>query len=258
MNHNNPEQIARVMTSCVASQVSAALAPAQVPADYNPIDNAAELRRAYELAFSTPDLTKEILLSVGYAVVEQLKKTIPELKDQKEQKVDFSEYAIFHSAKGLAIGDKPVVAIGRMFSDIAFPEADTNCSRLHALVFPLPVYGVVAVVDVGSYTGIITTKRSSDAKCESSTPVSRRALIFKLDESAALLMGNQQVLLNPKLCCVCFEAPRNQKFNCGHQCTCKSCADKLELCPLCRAPIKEKKEVLLPIPSKALTTDVKG
>ena len=38
------------------------------------------------------------------------------------------------------------------------------------------------------------------------------------------------------LCGVCWEARRAVAFRCGHQ-ACAACADRLDLCPSCRAPI---------------------
>lgn len=42
-------------------------------------------------------------------------------------------------------------------------------------------------------------------------------------------------------CCVCLDATRQLVFlPCGHVCTCKTCGEPLDLCPLCRADITQK------------------
>lgn len=47
-------------------------------------------------------------------------------------------------------------------------------------------------------------------------------------------------------CVVCFEAPRQiLLMPCRHVCCCKACADRLELCPMCRTPKTDFTKVFL-------------
>jgi hypothetical protein len=45
-------------------------------------------------------------------------------------------------------------------------------------------------------------------------------------------------------CAVCQDAPKDTLFNCGHVCSCAECAARLRSCPLCRAPITERRRAL--------------
>ena len=39
-------------------------------------------------------------------------------------------------------------------------------------------------------------------------------------------------------CIVCFERPKTHfAAPCGHMCACATCADRMEECPCCRAPV---------------------
>src|SRR4051794_13289179 len=67
----------------------------------------------------------------------------------------------------------------------------------------------------------------------------RSALLLDWNEWAVLQLGPDQkpLVINPKQCVVCLEAPREVKFDeCGHYVVCKGCAAKAATCPLCRAP----------------------
>ena len=40
-------------------------------------------------------------------------------------------------------------------------------------------------------------------------------------------------------CIVCFARPKTHlAAPCGHQCACGSCAERMQLCPYCRAPVQ--------------------
>jgi hypothetical protein len=128
------------------------------------------------------------------------------------------------------------VLIGRMSDcDVPLPKAAVDTSRVHAVVFLFPASRQVMVVDVGSASGIRTTKRSSGASVLSSKPRERSILVFEWGEVAVLLLGSLQVCLNPKLCVICLEHPRALTFAaCSHFVCCGACAAKVAFCPLCR------------------------
>ena len=45
------------------------------------------------------------------------------------------------------------------------------------------------------------------------------------------------------LCAICLDAPREVVFNCDHYVLCGACAATVSECPVCRAPITERRRV---------------
>ena len=44
-------------------------------------------------------------------------------------------------------------------------------------------------------------------------------------------------------CSVCLERVRSVAFGCGHLCACDRCAPNLRECPICRAPVTERRRI---------------
>ena len=44
-------------------------------------------------------------------------------------------------------------------------------------------------------------------------------------------------------CIVCLEASREVAFGCGHLCVCDGCSTVVGECPICRAPITERRRI---------------
>ena len=44
-------------------------------------------------------------------------------------------------------------------------------------------------------------------------------------------------------CVVCHERPLEVAFGCGHFCACDACARGLSKCPICRAPVTERRRI---------------
>jgi hypothetical protein len=135
--------------------------------------------------------------------------------------------------------DKSVITIGRYPGCDILPSAqymNDAMSRLHAIVYLFPMIGIVLVVDVGSFTGIVTVKRASTtAQCISSVPSLRQVLSFGWKEGVLLRLGTFTVQLWAKACVVCLSRPRNQTFaQCRHYCVCEQCVQRLDKCPVCR------------------------
>jgi E3 ubiquitin-protein ligase MUL1 len=40
-----------------------------------------------------------------------------------------------------------------------------------------------------------------------------------------------------KSCVICFDSKSEIAFDCGHVCTCKSCSENVQICPICRKHI---------------------
>jgi hypothetical protein len=122
------------------------------------------------------------------------------------------------------------------------------------MIFVLHKFGKIAIVDVGSWTGIKTLFRYSDAIEKprvSSSMNNRKTVLLDMTDNSLLELGSQLITINPKSCVVCEDAPRQQQFGCGHQCVCTACANKLDKCPLCRADIQAKKLVEFVATTKA-------
>jgi len=47
-------------------------------------------------------------------------------------------------------------------------------------------------------------------------------------------------------CVVCWSAPRNVAFSCGHVSSCDACSPRLKQCPICRQPCRKKLRVYFP------------
>lgn len=132
--------------------------------------------------------------------------------------------------------DKQVILVGRHIGcDVLFNINGT--SRLHTMVFPLPQFGKILVVDVGSLSGVETLKRSSEQPLRHSRPTNREVLILDWNEVAVFKLGDTQICINPRECVICFDRPRHVTFNCKHFLVCVDCASKITLCPLCRTSI---------------------
>ena len=218
------------------------------------------LRKAYEEIFNAqekyytddPNRWKNIFIESG---VQLSKKILSELKDgnnsSEEHKVIFGCNNMIYDLQ-----DRKVILVGRYKGcDISLAsEKDKSVSRLHAVIFLFEEFNKIFVVDVGSLDGIITTKRSSDAKCINSLPEKRDIIILEYDEQVILNLGNIKLFINPKECLICYENPRNIKFisikenniskGCDHYVTCQECYQKLhngpinkQICPICRAKI---------------------
>eukprot|EP01116_Phalansterium_solitarium_P011001 TRINITY_DN2660_c0_g1_i1.p1 TRINITY_DN2660_c0_g1~~TRINITY_DN2660_c0_g1_i1.p1 ORF type:complete len:560 (-),score=32.38 TRINITY_DN2660_c0_g1_i1:365-2044(-) len=56
------------------------------------------------------------------------------------------------------------------------------------------------------------------------------------------LVAELEQLKDDRLCCVCFDAPKNCALGCGH-CLCTTCAAPLKACPICR----QKKVIMIPL-----------
>jgi len=74
-----------------------------------------------------------------------------------------------------------------------------------------------------------------------SQPGHRRPLLMGVDETAVLLLEptGRRIVLNPKECVICLDAPRDTIFDCGHHVCCASCSCLIRNCPVCRMHIKK-------------------
>ena len=130
-----------------------------------------------------------------------------------------------------------ILSIGRRkWCDIQTKQS--TISRLHALLFKVhnahqkPVF---AVLDFWSLNG---TKIGPHA----STPQSRHIIYHDADTPFVLGLGGEslQLPLNLQDCLICTTNPRDTVFgSCGHFVTCRPCAARLQICPLCQSTISK-------------------
>jgi hypothetical protein len=216
------------------------------------VDDAADaLRKAYLQIFQTqndnyadqPTWWIDTFKLTGQEMVEAFKKTLKlenkEIPPNWNVPLKYGDNVHYFDEKNR------VFMIGRLNGcDVRLLEArdlnGTATSRLHSIVYLMPEFNIILVVDVGSATGIRTLKRGSNMDLVDSLPDSRKIIILNWTEFAKLRFHTEDIVLNFKECVVCTEKPREHMFNCGHYCVCKGCSDKLMTCPLCRQVIIDR------------------
>jgi hypothetical protein len=165
-------------------------------------------------------------------------------------------------ALSLALGDRlfpftsshEVVLVGRMPGcDVMLEKNDTGLSRLHLALFLLPRLGHLCAVDLGGLGVRLLQRKHKELGLPRSSPgVRQQVMMLGLREFAVFHLGDdkpvatpRELVLYPKECVVCADAPRGVKFkNCGHYGVCVKCAAKLDKCPLCRAAVNHAPELL--------------
>ena len=61
-------------------------------------------------------------------------------------------------------------------------------------------------------------------------------------ESVAAKEEAEERMRVERQCAICFENDKNCMFNCGHR-ACMECAQKLDVCPVCREPVTSRTQV---------------
>lgn len=149
----------------------------------------------------TPTWWIDVFRDSGDMMIANLKKDLK----LSEKKYDLNwEVCIKHGTTIYKFNkDKRVVLIGRkMGCDILLPNksiTEPGTSRLHAIVYLLPEFGMNVIVDVGSLHGIKTLKRSSSKKCINSLPSDRKIITLDWEESADLRFYFVDMSINPKI-----------------------------------------------------------
>lgn len=201
------------------------------------IEETEELRKAYLEIINSNDW-KTQMENAAIMITQNL---MQDLKETPITNIDFTiacdtKLYEFNSMnnKFIMIGRKPGC-------DIMFRET-SGSSRLHAMVMPLPQFGIYLVIDMGGLFGIITEKRSNSKWCTASVPKNRNIIVLDWNEIAILKLGIEKIAINPKECVVCFEKARTTTYDCGHYLTCDFCTLKINACPVCRKQITSIKK----------------
>lgn len=127
------------------------------------------------------------------------------------------------------------------------PKHYACVSRLNAVFVSVCGNTKLLVLDVGSYRGVRTLKRTSTTtpQLQHSVPGARAALLFDANERVVLRLGDDcELVVNPLECavggthCTTF---RNHCGPCGHYVSCRACATEwaaraADTCPMCRQP----------------------
>jgi len=227
--------ISKIVTTSAGNYITQSKDHTKIINGTQTLEDTEELRAAYEKIIVTETWNQQFV-NAADIIIENLK------KDKELIPITNTSFSIsqeghmyeFNNEKYILIGRKPGCHV--QFIDFV----NNGTSRMHAMVFPLPELNMIIVVDMGSFNGILTLKRSSNKQCVSSFPNSRNVLIFDWNEVAILKMGNLQIGLNTKECVICMTNPRNVTFGCGHNATCDDCSQKIVDCPICRKNIIDK------------------
>lgn len=161
------------------------------------------LRKNY-LAIMKRRTWKDELIAVAETLINELKMSQSEISQaQSTDGIQDGEFLDFRY--GLTrIKVRPefakVVTIGRCKGcDIVLQSSKPpwTCSRLHAVIYVLPLTRKLIIADVGSFHGIRTVWRSSNLfPRESSVPGGRHLMEFSLRESFWLKLGSEFVICN--------------------------------------------------------------
>ncbi len=233
-----PSNASKLISNLISSSTKIYMSKADEELKVNPQVSiqSDELREAYLQIIEKPDWKKQMEDSAVMISQDLMNDLL--LREVKE-----TRFTIAHSGNLYEFDSKvsKFITIGRMKDcDILFNGYGSGLtSRLHAMIMPLPQFGIYLVVDMGSYYGIDTLKRSSGKALISSHIKSRNILVFDWNEVAIFRMGSEKIGINPKECLICFEKPRDTTFNCGHHTVCAMCADRINRCPICREVIKK-------------------
>jgi len=188
-----------------------------------------QLRKAYEEIIIMPNW-KEEFEKVADKVITDLTQTLNTIDNPETTITMACNKQLFEFT------DKKCILLGTKEGCDVQLSSNLGCSRLHAILFPLPKFGIFTLVDLGSVNGLKTNKRSIGANLVNSLPKERNLLSFTWNEIAILNFGNQVLAINPKTCIICMDKPRDQKFSCGHYSTCSDCTKLINKCPLCKTP----------------------
>lgn len=130
-------------------------------------EEADDLRKAYEVIIVAKDW-KQQFKQISDDIVQNLTREMETKlvsEDEKAISVAFGNFFFNFNSD-----DNNCVFIGRLSGcDVLFPDTPYS-SRLNGILFPFPQFGIYVIVDLGSFFGIVTEKRSSDKACVSSLP----------------------------------------------------------------------------------------
>jgi hypothetical protein len=202
------------------------------------------LRKTYEAIFNEQDRLhiddplwwKTQFIESGNLIVDNFKR-----KMVVDSSTDLeNSMVIAFKGKSYSFESANIILVGTKDNCDVHMAGCAGSSRLHAMIYPIPVLKKYFVVDIGSLSGIKTKARNQNAILNHSLPESRRVLEFEWDEIAVLTLGSHEIVINPKTCLVCLDNPRECTFDCKHYVTCNKCSILVDSCPVCRHPITKR------------------
>ncbi|KAA8533230.1 hypothetical protein F0562_033237 [Nyssa sinensis] len=100
-----------------------------------------------------------------------------------------------------------------------------TCHALGRVPLPPPVY------DLASFTSSSKPPRSSSFQ--------QNVPLYPGYDTTAKTAPSSSSNFDNQVCPICLNNQKNMAFGCGHQ-TCCDCGEDLQLCPICRSPIKTR------------------
>ena len=93
------------------------------------------------------------------------------------------------------------------------------------------------VIDFWSLCGTSVSLLKTPHSRQVSDPNKRSLLVLRSAPGATIHVLNHTIRFNVRECVICFERPRNRRYDCGHSVACEQCITRT--CPLCRAPVDD-------------------
>lgn len=154
------------------------------------------------------------------------------------------EIAYQHTSYRFQVSDSNTLIIGRR-SECDVQILDAAVSRVAALLYLLPQWNQLLVVDVGAFYGIKITDRDNNNNKQNerrSKMFNRRVFSLEWHESGVIeISPSISFTIMPKQCVICYENPRSICFQpCMHFVTCLRCSRRFRHCPICKQYILYK------------------
>lgn len=122
---------------------------------------------------------------------------------------------------------------------------DIIISRLHAVIImandPNNIPRII-VIDFWSLYG--TTIMSPNNPTKTTNNKKRSLLILDSVPGASIHIDKYKIRFHVRECIICYERPRECRFQCGHSIACSQCATHITRCPLCRSDIRQIGETI--------------
>lgn len=190
--------------------------------------NTDDVREMYEYVIQSSDAKDKLLKIVRNAM--------SMLTDQEHLSEPNQEMTLWDGTNLLDVEGSPH-CIGRsLWCDFRIDQP--HISRLQCVI--IPHGSTTYIIDPGSLNGTFCRITERDGITRHHLKVGKRLLKIKSSDTVELTFGfGIRFVLNPKICVICEESPRNCRYTCGHFCTCMECYKKIKTCPICRSGVQK-------------------
>jgi hypothetical protein len=248
------------MSNIVAANLSRAIVRSCDDKAYKEEDD--HLRTAYERIWinqelyhkDEPEWWCQKFVDSGDEVVELFYEQFPAIADSKENNDDIEEeeqengilkpseieISCNKQLYRFDANEQTVVSIGRR-SGCDIVVRNEYLSRVAALIYLLPQFKQVLVVDVGSVSGLKMVDRNrAESTLAKTMFFDRNVIALDWQESSGFELGcGNSFTVRPQWCVICMAQPREVRLNpCRHYILCVRCANRVKTCPWCKLPIQ--------------------